>query len=105
MILSYRKKNNNANGKIPEITKEWQRITKEIGADIRVLDMPLLDTGAADGGLEQRFVADLVLQILSYVAEKERLNIKTRQAQGIKIAKEKETPYGTSTRRISGQLD
>ena len=51
--------------------------------------MPLLDTSKQDNSLDNRFVAELVLQILSYVAQKERENIKIRQAQGIKIAKEK----------------
>lgn len=72
-----------------EIHKEWQRITKDIKADIRVLDMPLLDTTTNEKSLDSTFVADLVLQILSYVAQKERENIKTRQAQGIAQAKEK----------------
>lgn len=72
-----------------EIQREWQRITKDIKADIRVLDMPLLDTSANEKSLDSTFVADLVLQILSYVANKERDNIKTRQAQGIAVAKEK----------------
>lgn len=68
-----------------EIMEQWQYITREIGADIKVLDMPLLDTSAADGNnsLDRKFVADLVLQILSYVAEKERLNINARQQQGL----------------------
>ena len=70
-----------------EIHQQWGRITKEIGADIRVLDMPLLDTTAGDGSLDQRFIADLVLQILSYVSEKERLSIKARQRQGIEAHK------------------
>ena len=72
-----------------EIQREWQRITKDIKADIRVLDMPLLDTSANEKSLDSTFVADLVLQILSYVANKERDNIKIRQAQGIAVAKEK----------------
>ena len=71
-----------------EIMKQWQYITQEIKADIKVLDMPLLDTSKQDNSLDSRFVAELVLQILSYVAQKERENIKIRQAQGIKIAKE-----------------
>ena len=71
-----------------EIQREWQKITKELKADIRVLDMPLLDTSANEKSLDSTFVADLVLQILSYVANKERDNIKTRQAQGIAVAKE-----------------
>ncbi len=71
-----------------EIMKQWQYITQEIKADIRVLDMPLLDTRNNGDSLDSRFVADLVLQILSYVAQKERENIKVRQAQGIAVAKE-----------------
>ena len=71
-----------------EIMKQWQYITQEIKADIRVLDMPLLDTRSNGNSLDSRFVADLVLQILSYVAEKERENIKARQAQGIAVARE-----------------
>lgn len=65
-----------------EIMKEWQHITKEIGADIKVIDMPLLDTSKGNNDLDSRFVADLVLQILSYVANKERENILARQAAG-----------------------
>lgn len=71
-----------------EIMKQWQYITQEIKADIRVLDMPLLDTRSNGNSLDSRFVADFVLQILSYVAEKERENIKARQAQGIAVARE-----------------
>ena len=55
-----------------EIRKQWAYITTEIGADIKVLDMPLLDTSTATENLDKRFIADLVLQILSYTAEKER---------------------------------
>ena len=68
-----------------EIKNEWERITKTIGADIRVLDMPLLDTSADTDNLDKRFIADLVLQILSYTAEKERTNIRQRQRQGIDV--------------------
>lgn len=70
------------------IIDEWRKITKEIGADIFVLDMPLLDTREKERGLTGKFISDLVLQILSYVAETERNNIKIRQAEGIRIAKE-----------------
>ena len=69
-----------------EIRQEWERITKEKKADIVVLDMPLLDTREKKD-LTGTFVADLVLQILSYVSAKERENIKARQAEGIAIAK------------------
>lgn len=67
-----------------EIRRQWEYITKELKADIRVLDMPLLDTRCADGkNIDKTFVSDLVLQILSYVAEKERINIRNRQRAGI----------------------
>ena len=71
------------------IINEWRKITLSIGADIVVLDMPLLDTRHKEQGLTGKFISDLVLQILSYVAETERNNIKQRQAEGIRIAKEK----------------
>lgn len=68
-----------------EIREQWRRITHELQCDIRVLDMPLLDTRNAESGnnTDKMFIADLVLQILSYVAEKERLNTHARQAQGL----------------------
>lgn len=69
-----------------EIMKEWQEITQEIKADIKVLDMPLLDTTKHKDTLGT-FVSDLVLQVLSFVAERERENINKRQAEGIAIAK------------------
>lgn len=69
------------------IIEEWHKITKEIKADIIVLDMPLLDTTTRGNDLTGKFVADMVLQILSYVAANERENIRKRQAEGIAIAK------------------
>ena len=77
-----------------EIQQEWKHITQTLCANIKVLDMPLLDTSADNNNLDRRFMADLVLQILSYVAERERINIKARQAQGIKIALEKGIHFG-----------
>ena len=71
------------------ILEEWARITKTIGADIKVLDMPLLDTRIEGKNLVGKFISDIVLQVLSFVAENERTNIKQRQAEGIRIAKEK----------------
>lgn len=68
-----------------EIMEQWRHITQVIKADIKVLDMPLLDTSLKKDSLDNRFIADLVLQILSYVSEKERDNIKKRQRQGIDI--------------------
>lgn len=76
------------------ILDEWYRITKTIGADIKVLDMPLLDTGVDGNNLVGNFISDIVLQILSFVAENERANIKQRQAEGIRIAKEKGIKFG-----------
>jgi len=70
-----------------DILEQWRYITKTIKGNIRVLDMPLLDTSADTQNLDSRFIADLVLQILSYVAEKERRFIKQRQAEGIALAK------------------
>jgi DNA invertase Pin-like site-specific DNA recombinase len=69
-----------------EIMKEWQTITQEIKADIRVLDMALLDT-TLHKDLLGTFISDLILQVLAYVAQQERENIKQRQAEGIAIAK------------------
>lgn len=71
-----------------EIQNQWRILTKEIGVDICVLDMPLLDTRKGKD-LMGTFIADLVLQILSFVAESERENIKKRQKQGIAAAKAK----------------
>ena len=66
-----------------EIMEQWKHITHNMKVDIYVLDMPLLDTRQTQTTLDNRFVAGLVLQILSYVAQKERENIKSRQRQGI----------------------
>jgi DNA invertase Pin-like site-specific DNA recombinase len=71
-----------------EIKKEWEIITSEIKADIRVIDMPLLDTTQHKDTLGT-FVSDLVLQVLSFVAEKEREDINRRQREGIESAKAK----------------
>ena len=69
------------------IQEEWRKLTQVAKCHIRVLDMPLLDTTTSHATLDGRFVADLVLQILSYVAQKERENIRERQRQGIEAAK------------------
>ena len=68
-----------------EIQKQWSYITQTIKADIKILDMPLLDTSTAAENVDRRFIADLVLQILCYTAEKERENIRKRQRQGLDI--------------------
>ena len=76
------------------IIEEWNRITNIIGADILVLDMPLLDTRTKSDTLVGKFISDIVLQVLSFVAENERENNKARQAEGIKIAREKGVRFG-----------
>lgn len=83
------------------IIDEWRRISKLIGADILVIDMPLLDTRESGGqGLVGRFISDIVLQILSFVAENERLNIKERQAEGIRLAKARGVRFGRPKKRL-----
>lgn len=77
-----------------EILEQWRKITKEIGADIQVIDMPLLNTNLFHGDLTGVFISDLVLQILAYVAETERSFIKQRQAEGISAAKAKGVKFG-----------
>lgn len=77
-----------------QILQEWSDITKNIKANIVVIDMPLLDTRNKDNGLLGTFINDIVLQILSYVAEQERSFIKQRQSEGIATAKLKGTKFG-----------
>ena len=76
-----------------DIQEQWRVITKEIGADISVLDMPLLNTKNGKD-LMGTFIADLVLQILSFVAQSERENIRKRQAEGIAAAKARGVVFG-----------
>lgn len=76
-----------------EILEQWRLLTKKKHIAIVVLDMPLLDTRAKKD-LTNVLIADIVLELLSYVAQKERENIKTRQAEGIKAAKEKGIRFG-----------
>lgn len=83
-----------------EIVEQWRFLTKEKQIDIVVLDMPLLDTRTTDRDLTGTFIADLVLQILSYVSEVERDNIKQRQAEGIAIAKAKGIRFGRKEKPI-----
>ena len=77
-----------------EIIEQWRFLTKIKDVDIIVLDFPLLDTRNQVNGVTGKFIADLVLQILSYVAQIERENIKQRQAEGIQLAKEKGVKFG-----------
>lgn len=88
-----------------EILEQWRKITKEIGADIQVLDMPLLNTDSTQGNLTGVFISDLVLQILAYVAETERSFIKQRQAEGIAVAKAKGVKFGCEKKALPEQFD
>lgn len=77
-----------------EIQDEWRELVRVKGADIRILNMPLLDTTNTTEGLIGRFVADLVLEVLAFVAENERQNIRERQRQGIIAAKARGKRFG-----------
>lgn len=77
-----------------QIIEEWNKIVNEIGADILVLDMPLLDTREKSDTLVGKFISNIVLQVLSFVAENERENIKLRQMEGVRVAKEKGVRFG-----------
>lgn len=85
-----------------EIMKEWQELTTECKADIKVLDMPLLDTTQYKD-LLGTFISDLILQVLSFVAEQERRNIKTRQREGIELAKKENKHLGRPRAEITEQ--
>ena len=82
-----------------EIQQEWRKITQDKKADIIVLDMPLLDTTKAKD-LLGTFIADLVLQLLSFVAENERINILQRQAEGIAAAQRRGVKFGRPKRTL-----
>ena len=76
-----------------EIQEQWRILTKEKGVDVDILDMPLLDTRTAKD-LLGTFIADLVLQVLSFVAQSERDNIRKRQEEGIRAAKLRGVEFG-----------
>lgn len=86
------------------ITEEWNNIVNNIGADILVLDMPILDTRTTDSSLIGKFISDIVLQILSFVAENERENIRARQAEGIAIAKARGIKFGRPPKKYSDEF-
>ena len=88
-----------------EILKQWRKITKEIGADIQVIDMPLLNTNSSHGDLTGVFIADLVLQILAYVAETERTFIRQRQAEGIAAAKQRGIQFGCKKKEVPVEFE
>lgn len=82
-----------------DIIQQWRKLTKEAGVDIVVLDMPLLDTRGPERGVTGTFIADIVLQLLSYVAQVERESIKRRQAEGIASAKARGVRFGRPAKR------
>lgn len=88
-----------------EILEQWRKITKEIGADIQVIDMPLLNTNSFREDLTGVFISDLVLQILAYVAETERAFIKQRQAEGIAAAKLKGVQFGCKKTELPDKFE
>lgn len=87
-----------------EIQNQWRILTKEKGVDICVLDMPLLDTRQGKD-LMGTFIADLVLQILSFVAQSERENIRKRQEQGIAAAKAKGVRFGRPEKPVPDNFE
>lgn len=87
-----------------EIISQWQHLSKEKKIDIVVLDMPLLDT-RCENDLLKSFVVELVLQILSFVAENERTNIRARQAEGIEAAKIRGVRFGRPKKPLPENFD
>ena len=88
-----------------EILNQWRIITKDKRVDIVVLDMPLLDTRQTGRDLTGTFVADLVLQILSYVARTERENIRQRQREGIEAARMRGVRFGRPRKAVPEDFD
>ena len=86
-----------------EILEQWRMLTKEKGIDIVVLDMPLLDTRRGKD-LMGTFLSDIVLQVLSFVAQNERENIRKRQAEGIAAAKKKGIRFGRPPRPLPAEF-
>ena len=87
-----------------EIQNQWRILTKDKGIDIVVLDMPLLDTRRGKD-LMGTFLSDIVLQVLSFVAENERTNIRQRQAEGIAAAKARGTRFGRARKPLPENFD
>ena len=87
-----------------EIIEQWRLITKEKSADIVVLDMPLLNT-AVDRDLTGTLISDIVLQLLSYVAQTEREFIRQRQSEGIAAAKAKGVRFGRTRKEIPPEFE
>lgn len=88
-----------------EILEQWRYLTREKKIDIVVLDFPLLDTRQPDHGVTGEFIADITLQVLSYVAQVERENIHQRQLEGIREAKKRGVRFGRPKMQIPKQFD
>lgn len=88
-----------------EILKQWSVLVHEKKIDIIVLDMPLLNTKQRNGDLTGTFISDIVLQILSYVAQMERENIKKRQAEGIAAAKQRGVHCGRKRKELPDNFE
>ena len=88
-----------------EILGQWRYLTREKGIEIVVLDFPLLDTRRSDHGLTGEFIADITLQILSYVAQIERENIHQRQMEGIREARKQGVRFGRPCLQIPPQFE
>jgi DNA invertase Pin-like site-specific DNA recombinase len=88
-----------------EILEQWRTVTKEKQVDVVVIDMPLLDTRKAGNDLTGTFVADLVLQILSYVAQTERENIRQRQMEGIAAARLRGVRFGRPRKQVPDNFE
>ena len=87
-----------------EIIEQWNLLTKVKNAHVIILDCPLLDTRNQVNGITGKFMADLVLQILSYVAQVERENIHTRQKEGIKEAKKRGVQFGREAMELPDEF-
>ncbi|WP_405168319.1 recombinase family protein [Paenibacillus sp. FSL H3-0286] len=87
-----------------EIKREWQEITQDIGAHIVILDMPILDTRQYQNGLE-KLISSIVLELLSYMAEREREKINGRQSEGIAAAKDSGVVFGRPKQAISAEFE
>lgn len=88
-----------------DILEQWKHITKKVGADIQILDMPLLNTQSEKSDLTGVFIADLVLQVLAYVAQTEREFIRQRQAEGIAVAKAKGVHFGCTRASLPKEFE
>ncbi|MBR7928352.1 recombinase family protein [Aerococcaceae bacterium zg-ZUI334] len=88
-----------------EILEQWRYLVREREVDIRVIDLELLNTKSLDNNVTGRFISDLVLQVLSYVAQVERENMLQRQKEGIREAKKKGVRFGRPKKEIPSNFE